>query len=78
MVKTVFKVFTIENPLQKNRLCIRLWGPKFLQAIFNGKNFEFSKIVFAIRFLRLWKNFLAGVQIFFQKFLKKLIPSLTQ
>ena len=35
---------------------------KILQAIFNGKNFDFLKTFF--RFVRLWKMFLAGVQKF--------------
>ena len=44
-----FKVFTIENRLQKFilRPYILSWGQKcFLQAIFNGKNFEFFPKLF--------------------------------
>jgi len=39
-------------------------GTKNLQAIFNGKNFEFSKTVFTIRFPRLWRMFLTEIQKF--------------
>ena len=34
-------------------------GQNLLQAIFNGKDFEFPITVFTIRFLRLWRMFLA-------------------
>ena len=40
------------------------FGRKFVQAIFNGKNFEFSKTILAIRFRRLWKMFLFRVKKF--------------
>ena len=52
---------------------MKIFAPKkFLQAIFNGKNFEFSKTVFTIRFLRPWKMFLAVVQKFQKIFLRSL------
>ena len=41
-----------------------LYGRNFLKAIFNGKKIEFSKTVFTIRFMRLWRKFLAGIQKF--------------
>ena len=82
MVKTVFEnsiFFTIESRLQNFCLHwhIPVYGRNFLQAIFNGKNFEFSKTVFTIRFLRLWRMFTAREQKFSEisKFLL-MIPSI--
>ena len=45
---------------------VYIYRRKFLQAILIGKNFEFSKTVFAIRFLRLWRMLLVGVQKFLE------------
>ena len=53
-----FEVFTIENS------DIKFPWPIFLQAIFNGKKFEFSKTIFTTRFLRLRRIFLARCKNF--------------
>ena len=67
MVKTVFensKFLPSKITCKNFYLFIRPWGQKILQAIFDGKNFEFSKTVFTIRFWRLWRMFLSRVQKF--------------
>ena len=46
----------------------RIYGQKFLQAIFNSENFEFSNPVLTIRFLRLWRIFPAREQKFSEIF----------
>ena len=67
MVKTVFensKFLLVKIACTNFRPYILPWGHQFLQAIFSGKSFEFLKIVFIIRFLRLWRMLLIGVQKF--------------
>ena len=56
--------------LNRSQICPHgsIYGQKFLQAIFNGKNFEFLKTVIIIRFLRLWKLFSKNFLKFRKKF----------
>ena len=64
MVKTVFED-TKFLPLKiacKKRPYIRPWGRKFLKRFSVLKTSNFRKIVFIIRFLRLWRAFLTREQ----------------
>ena len=69
MVKTVFGNSKF-LPLKINSDYIQfrhygsMYGRNFLNAIFNGKNIKFPKTVFTMRFVRLWRRFLAWVQKF--------------
>ena len=45
----------------------RIYGRNFLLANFNSKKLEFSKTLFTVRFLRLWRMILTGEQINFRK-----------
>ena len=55
-VKTVFE----NSKFLPVKIACKIFPPyiskKFLQAIFNGKNLEFSKTVFTIRFLNFWRT----------------------